>query len=116
MGITFDSQSPTVETTVPLADGTNASISNVKFTPSTAGTYAYVYTTTKYVAPSYLNQSSGAYDSSKTYYMKTENDVYYAVAVTSAAAFAEHKAKLYIVDSSNAGAAGVYDVKVIKVQ
>ena len=88
----------------------------MKFTPSSAGTYAYVYTTTKYVAPSYLSQSDGTYDSSKTYYMKTDNDVYYAVAVTSAAAFAEHKAKLYIIDSANAGTPGIYDVKVIKVQ
>lgn len=102
--------------TVPLADGTTPSISNVMFTPSAAGYYAYVYTTKKYVAPSYINQSSGTYDSSKTYYMKTDSNVYYAVAVTSAAAFAEHKAKLYIIDPENAGTAGVYDVKVIKVQ
>ena len=106
----------TIEATVPLTDGTTPAIANVKFTPSSAGTYAYVYTTTKYVAPSYLSQSDGTYDSSKTYYMKTDNDVYYAVAVTSAAAFAEHKAKLYIIDSANAGTPGVYDVKVIKVQ
>ena len=102
--------------TVPLADGTTPSISNVMFTPSAAGYYAYVYTTKKYVAPSYINQSSGAYDSSKTYYMKTDSNVYYAVAVTSAAAFAEHKAKLYVIDSANAGTPGVYDVKIIKVQ
>ena len=106
----------TIEATVPLTDGTTPAIANVKFTPSSAGTYAYVYTTTKYVAPSYLSQSDGTYDSSKTYYMKTDNDVYYAVAVTSAAAFAEHKAKLYIIDSANAGTPGIYDVKVIKVQ
>ena len=106
----------TIEATVPLTDGTTPAIANVKFTPSSAGTYAYVYTTTKYVAPSYLSQSDGTYDSSKTYYMKTDNDVYYAVAVTSAAAFAEHKAKLYIIDSANAGTPGDYDVKVIKVQ
>ena len=106
----------TIESTVPLADGTTPSIANVKFTPSATGYYAYVYTTTAYVAPSYLNQASGAYDSSKTYYMKTDNGTYYAVAVTSAAAFDEHKAQLYVIDPANAGTPGVYDVKVIKVQ
>ena len=116
-GITMTAESTSLETTVPLADGTTPAISNVKFTPSAAATYyAYVYTTTKYVAPSYLSQSSGTYDSSKTYYMKTDNDVYYAVAVTSAAAFAEHKAQLYLIDPANAGTPGDYDVKVIKVQ
>ena len=115
MGITMTAETPTLESTVPLADGTTQSISNVKFTPSAADTYyAYVYTTSKYVAPTYLNQSAGTYDSSKTYYMKTDGDVYYAVSVPTAAAFAEHKAQLYIIDS--AGTAGVYDVKIIKVQ
>ena len=117
MGITMTAETTSLEDNVPLADGTNASIKNVKFTPSAATTYyAYVYTTTKYVAPSYINQSAGTYDSSKTYYMKTAENVYYAVSVPSAAAFAEHKAKLYIIDTANAGTPGVYDVKVIKVQ
>lgn len=116
MGITFTTQTPTIGSTVPLSDGTTPAISNVNFTPSAAGTYAYVYTTTAYTAPSYLNQSAGTYNSSKTYYMKTANDVYYAVSVPTAAAFDEHKAKLYIIDPENAGTPGVYDVKVIKVQ
>lgn len=105
-----------IGTTVPLADGSTPAISNVKFTPATAGTYAYVYTTTKYVAPTYVNQSTGTYDSSKTYYMKTANNVYYAVTVANAAAFNEHKAQLYIIDSTAPGTPGKYDVKVIKVQ
>lgn len=117
MGITMTAETTTLETTVPMADGSTPAISNVKFTPSAADTYyAYVYTTTKYVAPTYLNQSAGTYDSSKTYYMKTDNNVYYAVAVTSAAAFADHKAQLYVIDPDHAGTPGVYDVKVIKVQ
>ena len=102
-----------VETTVPLADKTTPAIPNVKFTPATAGTYAYVYTTTKYVAPTYAVQSSGTYDSGKTYYMKTVNNVYYAVTVPTAAAFAEHKDHLYL---ASGGTVGVYDIKVIKVQ
>ena len=115
MGITFTPETTTLGTTVPLVDGTTPSISNVYFTPSAADTYyAYIYTTTAYVAPTYTVQSSGTYDSSKTYYMKTANDVYYAVAVTSAAAFNEHKDKLYLKNSD--GTAGVYDVKIIKVQ
>ena len=117
MGITMTAEATTLETTVPMADGSTPAISNVKFTPSAADTYyAYVYTTTKYVAPTYLNQSAGTYDSSKTYYMKTDNNVYYAVAVTSAAAFNDHKAQLYVIDPDHAGTTGLYDVKVIKVQ
>lgn len=114
MGITFTAETTTLGTTVPLADGTTPAISNVKFTPSTADTYyAYIYTTTPYVAPTYTS-ASGDYDSGKTYYMKTDNNVYYAVSVPNADAYAEHLAKLYVI--STAGTPGVYDVKVIKVQ
>jgi hypothetical protein len=116
IGLTMEAETATLETTIPLADGSTPAISNVKFTPATAGTYAYVYTTTKYVAPTYVNQSTGTYDSSKTYYMKTANNVYYAVTVANAAAFNEHKAQLYIIDSTAPGTPGKYDVKVIKVQ
>lgn len=116
IGLTMEEETATLEATIPLADGSTPAISNVKFTPATAGTYAYVYTTTKYVAPTYVNQSAGAYDSSKTYYMKTANNVYYAVTVANAAAFNEHKAQLYIIDSTAPGTPGKYDVKVIKVQ
>lgn len=116
VGLTMVAETATLETTIPLADGSTPAISNVKFTPATAGTYAYVYTTTKYVAPTYVNQSAGTYDSSKTYYMKTANNVYYAVTVANAAAFNEHKAQLYIIDSTAPGTPGKYDVKVIKVQ
>ena len=115
IGLTMEAETATLETTIPLADGSTPAISNVKFTPATAGTYAYVYTTTKYVAPTYVNQSAGTYDSSKTYYMKTANNVYYAVTVANAAAFNEHKAQLYIIDSTAPGTPGKYDVKVIKV-
>jgi hypothetical protein len=116
IGLTMEAETATLETTIPLADGSTPAISNVKFTPATAGTYAYVYTTTKYVAPTYVNQSAGTYDSSKTYYMKTANNVYYAVTVANAAAFDEHKAQLYVIDSTAPGTPGKYDVKVIKVQ
>lgn len=114
MGITFTAETTTLGTTVPLADGTTPAIKNVNFTPSTANTYyAYIYTTTAYVAPTYTS-ASGDYDSGKTYYMKTDNNVYYAVSVPTADAYAEHLAKLYVI--STAGTPGVYDVKVIKVQ
>ena len=117
MGITMTAETATLGTSILLADGSTPAISNVKFTPSAANTYyAYVYTTEKYVAPTYLNQSAGTYDSGKTYYMKTANDVYYAVTVASAAAFNEHKAQLYVIDPDHAGTPGKYDVKVIKVQ
>ena len=114
MGITFSAQSSTVETTIPLTDSTTPSIANVKFTPSTAGTYAYIYTTTKYVAPTYAIQTSGTYDSSKTYYMKSGSGAFFAVSVPDAAAFNENKAKLYL--QTSVGTPGKYDVKIIKVQ
>jgi len=114
MGITFTAQSTTIESTVPLVDGTNPSIKNVKFTPSEAGTYAYIYTTTAYVAPTYTIQTSGTYDSSETYYMLSGSGAYFAVSVPNEAAFNENKAKLYL--QTAAGTPGVYDVKVIKVQ
>lgn len=113
MGITKSVETATIENTIPLADGTTRDIKNVKFTPSTAGYYAYVYTTTAYATPTYTVQTSGSYNSGETYYMKTDNNVYYAVAVPSSAAFDEHKSHLYL--ASN-GSAGVYDVKIIKVQ
>ena len=115
MGITMTAVSgATIETTVPLTDGTTPSISNVKFTPSAAGTYAYVYTRTAYVAPTYEVQTSGTYDSSKTYYLKSSNGVYYTVTVPTEEAFNANKANLYL--QTAAGTPGVYDVKVIKVQ
>lgn len=103
-----------VETTVPLADKTTPAIANVKFTPATADYYAYVYTTTAYVAPTYELQSSGTYNSSNTYYLKSESGAYFAVPVTSEASFNANKTKLYL--QTAAGTPGVYDVKVIKVQ
>lgn len=103
-----------IENTIPLVDGTNPAIKNVKFTPSETGTYAYVYTTTKYVAPSYELQTSGTYDSSKTYYMLSGSGAYYAVSVPNKAAFDENKEILYL--QTSAGTPGEYDVKVIKVQ
>lgn len=103
-----------IGTTVPLADGSTPAISNVKFTPAAAGTYAYVYTRTAYVAPTYEVQSAGTYDSSKTYYLKSGSNVYFAVPVASEAAFNANKANLYL--QTGAGTAGVYDIKVIKVQ
>lgn len=104
----------TIETTVPLSDGTTPAISNVKFTPSAAGTYAYVYTTTAYVAPTYTAVGSDAYDSSKTYYMLSGSGAYFAVSVPTQAAFDANKASLY--KQTATGTPGVYDVKVIKVQ
>ena len=114
MGITFTAESTTLGTTVPLVDGTTPSISNVNFTPSAADTYyAYIYTTTAYVAPTYT-AATGAYNSDTTYYLKNADNVYYAVSVPNAAAYADNISNLYVVET--AGTPGVYDVKVIKVQ
>ena len=115
MSFTKTPVAATIESTVPFTDGTNPAIDNVKFTPATAGYYAYVYTTTAYVAPTYIG-ASGAYDSGTTYYLKNASGVYYAVSVPNAAAYADNIANLYVVDPTAAGTPGVYDVKVIKVQ
>ena len=115
MGITLTAESTTLGTTIPLVDGTTPAISNVYFTPSAANTYyAYVYTTTAYVAPTYAVQTSGTYSSGNTYYMLSDSGAYFTVTVPNEAAFNENKAKLYV--QTDAGTPGVYDVKVIKVQ
>ena len=114
MGITLTPVTATIGTTVPLTDGTTPSISNVKFTPSAAGTYAYVYTRTAYVAPTYEIQTSGTYASGNIYYMLGGNGTYYAVTVPTEEVFNANKANLYL--QTAAGTPGVYDVKVIKVE
>lgn len=115
-GLTLSPVTPaaTIGTTIPLVDGTTPSISNVKFTPSAAGYYAYVYTRTPYVAPTYASEASGTYDSGKTYYMVNASGVYYVVSVPDAAAFNDNKTALYT--RATPGTVGVYDIKVIKVQ
>ena len=114
MTATTLTEAAAIGTTVPLADGTTPAISNVEFTPSAAGTYAYVYTTTAYVAPGYTVQTEGTYNSGNTYYMKNASNTYYVVSVPNAEAFNDNKSSLYL--RTSAGTAGVYDVKVIKVQ
>ena len=104
----------TVESTVPLADGTTPEINNVKFTPSTAGYYAYVYTAEAYVAPNYTVQTDKTYDSGKTYYMKSGNGVFYAVSVPTEAAFNAYKESLWL--KTDNGTPGEFEIKVIKVQ
>lgn len=117
MGITMTPVAgATIESTVPFVDGTTLSIANVKFTPAAAGYYAYVYTTTAYVAPTYTPISSETYDSSETYYMLSGSGAHFAVTVPNAAAFNENKANLTYIKSGDEGTAGVYDVKVIKVE
>ena len=110
--------------TVPSADGTNLDFGQngaVKFTPSAAGTYAYVYCTTKYVAPTYTESNSFATDT--TYYANTDgttpaNGVYYvASGITDEASYSKYKGdskKLYT--QTTQGTAGVYDIKVITVK
>lgn len=116
MGITMTPVDPaaTIESTVPLTDGTKPTIKNVKFTPSAAGPYAYVYTTDKYEAPTYTVQTSDSYSSGSTYYMLSGSGAYFAVTVPTEAAFEANKSSLYL--KTGDGTPGVYDVKVIKVQ
>ena len=114
MTATTGTEEAEIGSNIPLVDGTTPSIGNVYFTPSAAGYYAYVYTRTKYVAPTYQSEASGTYDSGKTYYMENDAGTKYVVSVPNAAAFNDNKANLYTRDSE--GTVGDYDVKVIKVQ
>ena len=110
-------EAASIQSKVPLVDGTYASMPNVKFTPATTGDYVYVFTATKYVAPTYEAVGSSNYDSGTTYYMRSGTAapyVYYAVSVPNEAAFNDNKANMYV--QTDAGTPGVYEVKVIKVQ
>ena len=132
MGITMnalsDDNAASIVTTVPLADGTSATIDAVKFTPATiTGTspeyYAYVYTTTAYEAPEYDSAKDATYNNSTVYYFRTANStesandgVYYTASGISEANFGTYKSQLYTVKSDKKGTVGVYDIKVITVK
>ena len=101
---------------VPAADATNYDFGSngaVKFTPAAAGTYVYVFTRTKHVAPTYAAVGEGTFNGGTTYYFKTTNNVYYPAAGISAENFATYKANLYT--QTDAGTPGVYDIKIINV-
>ena len=118
LGITMNAVTgATIETTVPLNDGTSLTISNVKFAPTVTGTeakyFAYVYTGTKYVAPTYA-LAGASYENDKVYYFKTSGNVYYTASGISADNFATYSSQLYT--QTGAGIPGVYDIKVITVK
>ena len=101
---------------VPAADETNYEFGSngaVTFTPAAAGTYVYVFTRTAYVAPTYTAVGEAAFAPATTYYFKTGDNVYYPAAGINAENFAANKASLYTL--TDAGTAGEYDIKVIKV-
>ncbi len=109
-----------LEKEVPSADGTKLNFGDkgaVKFTPANAGTYAYVYCTTKYAAPTY--EDATGFAANTIYYAKTTGDVYYvASGITDQASYDKYLTtsgrKLYT--QTKAGTAGVYDIKVITVK
>ena len=84
----------------------------VKFTPSTAGTYVYVFTRESYVAPTYA-AASDTFLSTKTYFFHTSEGVYYAAEGINADNFDTYKANLFTRTAD--GTAGEYDIKIIKV-
>ena len=115
-GITLNAVDPdaTRQRYVPAADGTNYDFGEngaVKFTPGTAGTYVYVFTRTVNQAATY--EAASAWSGSLTYYFKTNENVYYPAAGINEANFDAYKANLFI--QTDAGTAGVYDIKIIKV-
>lgn len=119
LGITMNAVTgATIETTVPLNDGTSLSISNVKFAPTVTGTeakyFAYVYTGTKYVAPTYEAVGTSSYSATTVYYFKTSADVYYTASGISSENFGSYSSQLYT--QKTAGTPGVYDIKVITVK
>lgn len=109
---------PTLEQYVPAADATNyvfGSNGAVKFTPAAAGTYVYVFTRTVNVPAEYTAVGDAAWENTKTYYFKTDNDVYYPAAGISAENFAIYKANLYTQNATPTPVEGVYDIKIINV-
>jgi hypothetical protein len=101
---------------VPAADNTKYDFGSngaVTFTPA-AGTYVYVFTRTAYVAPTYTAVGEAAFSDSETYYLKTGDNVYYPAAGINAGNFEANKASLFT--QTAAGTAGVYDIKVIKIE
>ena len=115
-GITLNAVDPvaTRQQYVPAADGTNYDFGEngaVKFTPGTAGTYVYVFTRTVNQAATY--EAASDWNGSLTYYFKTNENVYYPAAGINEANFDAYKANLFI--QTDAGTAGVYDIKIIKV-
>ena len=101
---------------VPAADATNYDFGengSVKFTPGAAGTYVYVFTRTKHVAPTYAAVGEGTFNGGTTYYFKTSENVYYPAAGISAENFATYKASLYT--QTAPGTPGEYDIKIINV-
>ena len=121
MGITLTAIDPaaTRQQYAPAADGTNFDFGEngaVKFTPGAAGTYVYIFTRKVNVPAEYTAVGEGTYDGSTTYYFKNtvgSTDVYYPAAGINADNFDANKANLYT--QTNAGTAGEYDIKVIKV-
>ena len=123
--VTFATATGTTALTheVPSADGTKLTFGTqsapaaLKFTPNTAGNYAYIYCTTKYVAPTYAkvadSQKYSDYQTVPTFYFKTTSDVYFVASGITATNFDTYKSQLYT--QTAAGTAGVYDVKVITV-
>ncbi len=118
LGITMNAVTgASIETSVPLNDGTSLTISNVKFTPSVTGAakyFAYVYTGTKYVAPTYSSVSGEAYSTGTVYYFKTSGEVYYTASGISEENYGTYKDSLY--KKTADGTPGVYDIKVITVK
>ncbi len=120
MGINMEAVAgASIETSVPLNDGTSLSLKAVKFTPTVdAPTYfAYVYADKAYKEPTYesVATATSSYEDTVTYYFKTDgaDGVYYTASGISDKNFDEYKSKLY--KMTDGGTAGVYDIKVIKV-
>lgn len=102
---------------VPANDGTEYDFTNkvaLKSKLSDAGKYAYVYTTTKYVAPTYASASGDTYNPAKTYFFLTTEGVYTAASGLDASNWDTYKASLYKKTAN--GTPGVYTVKVVTVQ
>ena len=114
------------EQKVPSASGTDLDFGKngaLKFTPSAAGYYAYVYCTTKYDATEYTKLTdTDSYDTTgaTVYYLNANEGIesttpvyYVASGIKDEATFNALKSNLYKV--SKAGTAGAYDIKVVKV-
>lgn len=113
MNIDLIEQSNTIAAVIPAADGTSYNVSSTSFTPTTAGTYAFIYTDIAYKAAEYESVASAEY-SNQTYYFRTNDGFYYTASGITATNFADYKNELYI--QTAPVTAGLYDIKVITVK
>lgn len=106
---------PTLVPGVPRPDGSAYVVGTngaLRFTPSAAGKYVYVFCETQYVAPTY-EPAGTTFDLMANYYFLSTSGAYYAASGLHVDNYATYQPLLY--QQTAPGTPGVYTVKVINV-